>query len=190
MAAPAKLSEETVLNEAIALLQDEGLDQVTLRKLAARLGVEAPSLYRHIGGKPQLLALMTLRLFRMQIDRVGTCGSWQDWLVEFGRILWDTQTSIEDCARLVLTTRFEPVQYEAMTGWVADALARYGIDPQTALEMQLAVQAVVLGLAGGATGPNGQYLRQTIPYDQIAEHAVAALVVGWEARNRVTQKRP
>lgn len=190
MPAPAKLSEEMILSEAIALLQEEGLDEVTLRKLAARLGVEPPSLYRHIGGKAQLLALMTLRLFRMQIDRVGERASWQEWLIEFGRILWDTQMNIEDCARLVLTTEFAPQQFDAMTGWVADALAHHGIDPETALEMQLAVQAVIIGLAGSTSGPNRQYLRQAIPFDQIAEHALAALVVGWEARCGATAQTP
>lgn len=182
MPAPAKLNEEMILTEAIALLRDEGLDEVTLRKLAVRLGVEAPSLYRHIGGKPQLLALVTLRLFRMQIDSIGTCTSWQEWLTKFGHVLWETQVSIEDCARLVLTTRFEPHQFDTMAGWVADALDKYGIEQGTALEMQLAVQAVVLGLAGSASGPNGQYLCQIIPFSAIAKHALDALVAGWEAR--------
>lgn len=184
MPAPAKLSEEMILIEAIALLREEGLDEVTLRKLAARLGVEAPSLYRHIGGKPRLLALITMRLFRLQLDKVGQQPNWQSWLTEFGRVLWDTQVEIDDCARLVLTTEFEPHEFDTMTAWVAEALDRYGIDRESALEMQLAVQALILGLAGNLSGPNRQYLRRTIPFDRIREHAVTALVAGWEDSRR------
>lgn len=188
MPAPAKLSQETILLEAIALLREEGLDEVTLRKLAARLGVEAPSLYRHIGGKPRLLALMTLRLFRLQIDKVGCQPNWQAWLIEFGRILWNTQLEIDDCARLVLTAEFEPRQFDTMTEWVAEALAPYGIEAESALEMQLAVQSVILGLAGNLGGPKREYLRRTIPVDRIGEHAVAALVEGWESSRRTVRR--
>lgn len=182
MPAPAKLSEEMILVEAIALLREEGLDEVTLRKLAARLDVEAPSLYRHIGAKPRLLALMTLRLFRLQLDKVGDQPDWQAWVSEFGRILWDTQIEIEDCARLVLTTQFEPHQFDTMTGWVAEALGRYGIDRDNALEMQFSVQSLILGLAGNFSRPNNEHLRRTISFDRIRQHAVAALVAGWEKR--------
>lgn len=182
MPAPAKLNQDLILTEAVALLRDEGLDEVTLRKLAARLGVEAPSLYRHIGGKQRLQALMTLRLFRMQLDQIGECPCWQDWLNGFGHVLWTTQSSIRDCARLVLTTGFEPQHVETMSGWVAAALARHGIGPETALEMQLSVQALVLGLSGLADGPNKALLRQTVPFDAVLGHSLGAMISGWEAR--------
>lgn len=188
MAAPAKLNQELILGEAISLLREEGLDEVTLRKLAARLGVEAPSLYRHISGKQELLALITLRLFRAQIDQIGLCRSWQEWLLEFGRVLWSTQTRIRDSARLVLTTDFEPEQLTTMSGWAIDALARHGISRQTALEMHFSVQAIVLGLSGLAEGSSGQFLQQLIPFDEMLEHSLKALVVGWEARLIGTEK--
>jgi TetR/AcrR family tetracycline transcriptional repressor len=184
MPAPTKLNQELILSEAVAILREEGLDEVTLRKLAGRLGVEAPSLYRHIGGKPRLQALMTLRLFRMQLDQIGATATWQEWLTGLGRVLWTTQSSIRDCARLVLTTGFEPEQIATMTGWVADALAEHGIDAPTALEMQLSVQALVLGLSGLADGPNAQTLRRSIPFDATLDHALGAMILGWEARLR------
>lgn len=180
--APAKLNQDLILTEAVAILRDEGLDEVTLRKLAARLGVEAPSLYRHIGGKQRLQALMTLRLFRIQLDQIGECPRWQDWLNRFGHVLWTTQSAIRDCARLVLTTGFEPQQVETMSGWVAAALARHGIGPETALEMQLSVQALVLGLSGLADGPNNVLLRQSVPFDTVLGHSLGAMISGWEAR--------
>lgn len=182
MAAPAKLNQEQILSEAVSLLREEGLDEVTLRKLAARLGVEAPSLYRHISGKQELLALVTLRLFRAQIDQIGVRPSWQEWLLEFGSVLWSTQTRIRDSARLVLTTDFEPEHFTTMSGWVIEVLAKHGVDRHAAVEMQLSVQAMVLGLSGLAEGPNAKFLRQFIPFDEILEHSLKALVAGWEAR--------
>ena len=182
MPAPAKLNLERILTESIRLLRDEGLEEVTLRKLAGRLGVEAPSLYRHIGGKRQLQTLMVLRLFRMQLDQVGAHDSWQEWLTVFGHVLWNTQGSIRDCARLVLTAGFEREDLEVMAGWVAEALAPYGINAQTALEIQLAIQALILGLVGLAEGPSKGSMRAAIPFDAVLDHSLGAMIAGWETR--------
>lgn len=182
MAAPAKLKLERILDEAIILLRDEGLDKVTLRALAARLDVEAPSLYRHIGSKEHLLGLVTLRLFRQQLDRIGSRATWQDWLMAFGRELWATQSDLRDCARLVLNTQMTHEQFETMSAWASLPLIDLGIDRDTATEMHMAVQAVVLGFSGIADGPNAAYLRRVMRFDTLLEHAVEALVRGWEAR--------
>lgn len=182
MPAPAKLNLDLILVEALAILRSEGLDEVTLRKLAARLGVEAPSLYRHIGGKRRLQALMTLRLFREQLDDVGTRATWQEWLARFGQVLWATQSTIRDAARLVLTAGFESEELDVMTGWVAEALASHGVGADEALEMQLAVQALVVGLSGLADGPSKAALHRAVPFDAVLDHSLAAMITGWETR--------
>ena len=52
----ARLTKAKIVAAAMALLNDEGLDGVSLRKLAGRLGVRAPSLYWHFPDKDALLA--------------------------------------------------------------------------------------------------------------------------------------
>ncbi|TCB94471.1 TetR family transcriptional regulator [Micromonospora zingiberis] len=49
------LSRERALAAAIALVDAEGLAALTMRRLAAELGVEAMSLYHHLPGKQGLL---------------------------------------------------------------------------------------------------------------------------------------
>lgn len=49
------LSRERILREALALVDEEGLDAVSMRKLARRLGVDPMSLYNHVDGKDALL---------------------------------------------------------------------------------------------------------------------------------------
>jgi AcrR family transcriptional regulator len=51
----AGLSRERVCKEALALVDEEGLEALTMRRLGARLGVEAMSLYRHVRNKADLL---------------------------------------------------------------------------------------------------------------------------------------
>ena len=45
-----------MLDEALKLVDEEGLEALTMRRLGKRLGVEAVSLYNHVDGKPALQA--------------------------------------------------------------------------------------------------------------------------------------
>lgn len=50
-----RLTRDTVLREAIVLLDEDGLDALTMRRLAERLGVVPMALYRHVKHKDDLL---------------------------------------------------------------------------------------------------------------------------------------
>src|SRR5438132_4606798 len=54
-AAPPALSRARVCREALALVDAEGLEALSMRRLGARLGVEAMSLYRHVRDKADLI---------------------------------------------------------------------------------------------------------------------------------------
>jgi AcrR family transcriptional regulator len=59
---PPKLDRQDVLDAAVALLDDEGVDGVTMRRLAGRLGVSPMALYRHVGDHDELLLALVDRL--------------------------------------------------------------------------------------------------------------------------------
>jgi AcrR family transcriptional regulator len=52
----APLTPERVFRAAIELADDEGLDGLTMRRLAERLSVEAMSIYHHVRGKDAVLS--------------------------------------------------------------------------------------------------------------------------------------
>ncbi len=55
-AAPrARLSRERVLTAALALLDEKGLDQLTMRRLAHQLGRDPMALYRYLPNRAALL---------------------------------------------------------------------------------------------------------------------------------------
>src|SRR5919109_5024828 len=49
------LTRQRVLKAAVALADDGGIEQLTMRKLGQALGVEAMSLYHHVANKDALL---------------------------------------------------------------------------------------------------------------------------------------
>lgn len=51
----APLNRERTLEVALAVADSEGIEAVTMRRLARELGVEAASLYHHVSGKDQIL---------------------------------------------------------------------------------------------------------------------------------------
>ncbi|MEH3107584.1 MAG: TetR family transcriptional regulator [Sphingomonas fennica] len=59
----AGIDRRRIVEAGFALLETGGLDGLTMRDLAARIGVQAPALYWHVAGKADLLALMAGRLY-------------------------------------------------------------------------------------------------------------------------------
>ena len=49
---------DDIVRAALELLEEEGADALTMRRLADRLGVKAPSLYKHLAGKDDLEAAL------------------------------------------------------------------------------------------------------------------------------------
>jgi AcrR family transcriptional regulator len=55
------LDAERVVEQAARIADAEGLGEVTLARVAAALGVRAPSLYNHVDGRAGLLRALSLR---------------------------------------------------------------------------------------------------------------------------------
>jgi AcrR family transcriptional regulator len=74
------LDTAAVIEAAIKLVDEEGLEQLSLARLAERLGIRTPSLYNHVAGMPglrQALAIYCLRDFQDRLMRaaVGKSGA-------------------------------------------------------------------------------------------------------------------
>ena len=57
-----------IFNEALHLLEEKGLQSLSMRNLADRLHMKAPSLYKHIEGRDEIIA----HLQSLGIQRLGT----------------------------------------------------------------------------------------------------------------------
>ncbi len=86
----APLSRRRVLDAALAIVDREGLDELSMRKLAAELGVETMSLYKHVTSKDDLLAGLTDLIWAEIAADAPPDDNWPAWLPAFGHAIRDT----------------------------------------------------------------------------------------------------
>jgi AcrR family transcriptional regulator len=77
-----RLTRARIVTTAVELADREGLGAVTLRRLAARLGVHVTSLYNHVPTKEAVLDGMVERLVVEARLPTGTFG-WEEWMRRF-----------------------------------------------------------------------------------------------------------
>lgn len=80
------LDRQLILTHAFTLLNEMGLEGLTLRRLAGRLGVQAPALYWHFKNKQELLDEMATRVFREALEEAPVfeaSQSWQNWALSY-----------------------------------------------------------------------------------------------------------
>jgi AcrR family transcriptional regulator len=65
---PSQITQEKIVEKARDMVEAEGVDQLSLHKLAAALGVKAPSLYRYFASKTDLLRAVNLQTAQCMIE--------------------------------------------------------------------------------------------------------------------------
>ncbi|MGC9665815.1 TetR/AcrR family transcriptional regulator [Planosporangium sp. 12N6] len=73
----ARLTERTIAEAALAVLDAEGIDALTMRRLAAELSTSPMALYNHFPDKEAVLEAVT-QLILAEIDAPPAGVSWQD----------------------------------------------------------------------------------------------------------------
>jgi TetR/AcrR family transcriptional regulator, tetracycline repressor protein len=94
---------DEVLKAAIDLLDDVGLDGITMRLLAGRLGVRASALYRHYPSKQALLDAMVAHLVTPPAGSAPPKGTWDEQLRAVAIGAREIMLAHRDGARLIAT---------------------------------------------------------------------------------------
>lgn len=98
-----QLRRADVLDGAIAILDEYGLGDLTMRRLATSLHVQPGALYWHFKDKQTLLGAIADTLLA-DVDAVTNAGVWDDQLRELAHRLRDALLSHRDGAELVAAT--------------------------------------------------------------------------------------
>jgi TetR/AcrR family tetracycline transcriptional repressor len=143
-AARTSLTRERVVDRALAVADAEGIDAVTIRRLATDLGVTPMALYWHFKTKDDLLAGAADRL----LDAVVVPPRGEDWADDLGAVLAALVAAIRphpQVAPLVATRMMAHPAGLDLTERALSRLAEAGFAPEPA--SALAVQALRAGIA-------------------------------------------
>jgi AcrR family transcriptional regulator len=132
---PAKpaLTREGIVTAAVQVMQAEGLDRVTMRRLAQELDTGAASLYVYLRNTAELHAAMLEQLLgQVDLIPVTAPGDWRDRLVT----VLSSYTSIlfgqPGLAQSVLVTRPSGPAYLSLAEGVLSLLSAGGVPPARA----------------------------------------------------------
>jgi AcrR family transcriptional regulator len=142
----ARLNRETVLAEALALADADGLDGLGMRPLSQRLGVVPMALYKHVANKEDLLDGM-IDLVWAEVEMPDTKRGWRTSMGDRSRSLRQALTR-HPWAIGLMEARLRPgfanlAQHNAMMG----CLRGSGFSFRTTVHVTSTLDAFVYGFA-------------------------------------------
>ncbi|MFE7774125.1 TetR/AcrR family transcriptional regulator C-terminal domain-containing protein [Streptomyces sp. NPDC057445] len=179
---PTKIDRTRVADTALRLLNEVGLEGLTLRAIAKELDVKAPALYWHFKDKQALLDEMaTEMLRRMAADMaVFLSDDWRDSLAAAMRGLREHLLRYRDGARVYSGTRFTDTSYAAPMEAHLRALTSAGFTTAGAARAWFTAYSYTIGYVieeqamgpDPAAGSEGYDLQARA--GRLAEHPLAA----------------
>jgi len=171
-----RLNQRLILEEAVHLLNEGGLENLSLRKLAERLGVSAPSLYRHFRDKAALLSVLLDSLFFEVLFSIPAHRDPAEWMNAFGEAIWRKMMEVRDYGRLVLVTEVSGDQVARTVAVVQSRVAHLDMPGEEALNLQSSIQALLIGWAAFVHSPFGSSLREFVPIEELALRDMRRLI--------------
>ncbi|MBE1589032.1 GntR family transcriptional regulator [Nonomuraea angiospora] len=143
-----KLNRKQVLRTAIAIADAEGLDAVSMRRLAAELDVGPMSLYRHVANKDELVTQMVDETFSETDLPIPGPEGWRAKLELISRRQWELCRRHLWLPRAISFTRpsLVPNMMEH-TEWTLRALDGLGLPMEIRIQEALTLHALVLTVA-------------------------------------------
>ncbi len=126
-----RLTRRRILRAALALIDRDGLDALTMRKLGAALGVEAMALYRHVPSKDALLDGV-VELLAQEIDVPPPGSEWRDALRRILRSYRTVAHAHPHAFPLIALRPLQTADARARADAVVQMLLAAGFDERTA----------------------------------------------------------
>lgn len=145
---PQTLSVQRIVATAIDIADREGLDAVSMRRIAGRLGVATMSLYRYVSGKDALIELMVDAVHGENHSPTPTSDDWRTRLEFAARQEWRLYSRHPWVLRVVATPQ-PPIGPNVLANveQLMRAMDGLGLDPVTMHWVAIAISAQVQGSA-------------------------------------------
>ncbi|WP_067541904.1 TetR/AcrR family transcriptional regulator [Nocardia crassostreae] len=146
----AKLTRAAIVDTAIALADESGLDALSMRRIAERMGAGAMSLYRHVPNKDTLLAAMTDEVSRRNPypSPEGQGWTWRDRVRIAAEVDWRLYREHPWVLFTFAVPRYNFGENSLLVlSWLVEGFRELGVDTREATRMSLSVWSYIAGVA-------------------------------------------
>ena len=170
-ASRGRLSRDLLVDGALRIVDAEGPEALTLRRLGAELGVDPTAVYRHFRTKDDLLSATADRLLRDALETFERTSSWRDDLRRYVLQVREIYLAHPRMAALIATASGPLENEPRVTEQGLAILQSAGLpDDETALAFE-AIEAYALGVssmdgAGPATSDAWRRAFAALPPEQ------------------------
>jgi AcrR family transcriptional regulator len=151
------LSRERVLDAAIRLADEGGIESLTMRRLARDLGVEAMSLYNHVANKGDLVDAM-VDLVVSEIELPATSDAWDVAVRECAISAHEVLLRHPWSCSLVMSSTSTSIVRNARVRymeWLLGRLREAGFSPELTYHAYHALDSHILGFTLWELGHSG-----------------------------------
>lgn len=175
------ISRERIVSTAVRALDEDGYDQVTIRGLAAEMGVAPMSLYRHVKDKNDLLNEVVDRLLAKAWRPRADPDDWKAWITEASDKLRAFLVTQPAALHVYLTQPMVSPSAIARMEAMTDVLRRALLDEQAVQRAYAAIQTYTIGFAAleaarsgwdSSQGPSGDLALRVATYTTPQQFAV------------------
>jgi AcrR family transcriptional regulator len=171
-----RLTEERIVAAALTLIDADGIDALSMRKLAAALDVNPMSLYHHVANKAALLSAVIRRVAAALRLPGPADGTWQQRLRLLAEAFRDLSRAHRDLVRHAFTSpgflQGESVLWRALRAILDDA----GVPDDDRDQMAAVLACLVAGLLlTESSAVLGRFPGAQDPFDLAVDMLIAGL---------------
>jgi AcrR family transcriptional regulator len=165
------LTREAIVATALEVLDAEGLDRFSMRRVADELDTGAASLYWHVGSKDGLLDLIMEEVIGEQLDGIPDPepARWQEQLREVARKMRETILRHRDIVRVSIGRIPMGPNALRLSERVLAILRAGGVPDELAVQSYLLMFSVINGFTADEAGYAHEPAETAPPMDQAGE---------------------
>jgi TetR/AcrR family transcriptional regulator, tetracycline repressor protein len=143
---PVAVDRATLITTTLSIIDSDGIDAVTMRRIAAELGVSPMAAYRHTSSKDELLRIVAASVVA-DLPRSPAGTPWPDVVQAFFEAFHDRLREHPGVAALFGGQAFLSETVYAVSEHVFAALLEAGFTPATAVSLFMACASCSIGAA-------------------------------------------
>ncbi len=179
----AFLDPAVIVEAAWLLVEEDGVDALTSRTLAAKLGVKSPALYWHVPSMTALHSLMVERMLSESIRNPADGEAWQDWLLDVGRTQRRNFLAHRDSGRIIAVAPPTDVIRNQVMPMLVAPLVSAGASTEDAVAAAGTFASFILGwVIYEQSAEASSYIASMVDTSTAFEYGLAALIGGLSQR--------